>query len=209
MGYRIVKKFIGLTSHVYTLRVHSKVVNILNDIYTLWIQNFIGDVGNDVSFKRPLILQGGGNQNIKIGKRTKFGSHCILGCWSNYGGETKYNPEIIIGNDCNIGGYTQISALNSIVIGNGLLTGRYVYIGDNSHGGMSLEEAQINPAKRKLKSKGKIIIGNNVWIGDKVTILGGVSIGNNVIIGANSVITHDIQSNSVVGGIPGLMIYHL
>ena len=41
------------------------------------------------------------------------------------------------------------------------------------------------PSKRKLTSKGAIIIEDNVWIGDKVTILSGVTIGVNSIIGAN------------------------
>ena len=89
---------------------------------------------------------------------------------------------------------------HKITIGDGLLTVRFVYIGDNSHGGLSWEEAEIPPEKRKLKSKGEIMIGKNVWIGDKYTILGGVTIGDNVIIGANSVVPHDIPSNSVWGG---------
>jgi acetyltransferase-like isoleucine patch superfamily enzyme len=45
-----------------------------------------------------------------------------------------------------------------------------------------------------------------VWIGDKVTILGGITIGDNVIIGANSVVTHDIQSNCMVVGMPAKVI---
>lgn len=65
-----------------------------------------------------------------------------------------------------------------------------------------MEEAEIAPGKRKLKSKGEITIGNNVWIGDKVPIFGGVSIGDNVIVAASSVVTHDVPSNSMVAGSP-------
>lgn len=52
-------------------------------------------------------------------------------------------------------------------------------------------------------------IGNNVWIGDKSTILDGVHIGDNVIVGANSVVTHDIPSNSVAAGMPAKIIKQL
>ena len=65
---------------------------------------------------------------------------------------------------------------------------------------MTCEESNIPPIKRKLKTKGKIMIGKNVWVGDKVTILGGVTIGDNVIIGANTVVTNDIPSNTIVTG---------
>jgi Acetyltransferase (isoleucine patch superfamily) len=112
-----------------------------------------------------------------------------------------FSPSISIGDNCNIGEYCHISAINKITIADGVLTGRFVYIGDNAHGGLSWEEAGIPPAKRKLITKGEIMIGRNVWIGDKSTILGGVSIGDNVIIGANTVVTHDIPSNTVVGGV--------
>ena len=89
------------------------------------------------------------------------------------------------------------------------MTGRYVYIGDNAHGGLSWEEAAISPEDRRLCSKGEIAIGNNVWIGDKATILGGVTIGDNVIVGANSVVIHDVPSHCVVAGIPAKVVKSL
>lgn len=51
-----------------------------------------------------------------------------------------------------------------------------------------------------------IEIGNDVWIGSRVIILGGVKIGNGAVIGAGAVVTHDIPSNAVVGGNPAKII---
>ena len=93
-----------------------------------------------------------------------------------------------------------------IAIGDGLLTGRFVYIGDNAHGGLSWEESSVPPINRQLRSKGEVKIGLNVWIGDKVTILGGVTIGDNVIIAANAVVTKDVPSNSIAAGIPAKVV---
>ena len=175
-------------------------------VYTLWMKNFIGEIGKQSSICYPCSLQGGGQKQIVIGHHTGIQSHCIFGCWVKYGNIQTFAPQIIIGNYCCIGEYNHITACNKIVIGDGLLTGRYVYIGDNAHGGLSWEEASVPPVKRALKSKGEIKIGNNVWIGDKVTILGGVTIGDNVIIGANSVVTHDVPSNCVVAGCPARIV---
>lgn len=53
---------------------------------------------------------------------------------------------------------------------------------------------------------GCIEICDNVCIGANVTILPNVKIGPNVIVGANSVVTHDVEPNSVVVGIPARKI---
>ena len=183
-----------------------------NLLYTLWIRNFLGEVGEKSHFQYPLLLQGGGQHRIKIGSHTSIGHHCILGGWENYTTSDiiqHYEPEIIIGNDCNIGEYCHITAINKITIGDGLLTGRFVYIGDNAHGGLSMEEANTPPIRRHLTSKGEIKIGRNVWIGDKVSVFGGVTIGDNVIIGAGAIVTHDIPSDSMVVGMPARIIKYV
>jgi len=51
-----------------------------------------------------------------------------------------------------------------------------------------------------------IIIGDNVFIGNNAIILPGVRIGNNCIVGAGAVVTHDVPSNTVVGGVPAKTI---
>ena len=53
---------------------------------------------------------------------------------------------------------------------------------------------------------GRVIIGNNVFVGADTVILPGVTIGNNVIIGANSTVTHDIPDNTVAAGSPAKVI---
>lgn len=49
---------------------------------------------------------------------------------------------------------------------------------------------------------GRVIIGDNVFIGAGSIVLPGVTIGNNVVIGANSTVTKDIPDNSLVVGSP-------
>jgi tetrahydrodipicolinate N-succinyltransferase len=54
-----------------------------------------------------------------------------------------------------------------------------------------------------------IVIGDNVYIGMRTTILPGVHVGNNVIIGAGAVVTRSIPGNSIVAGIPAKVIRSL
>ncbi|MBN1075000.1 antibiotic acetyltransferase [Clostridium botulinum] len=63
-----------------------------------------------------------------------------------------------------------------------------------------------NYIKGHPSTKGNVIIGNDVWIGRRTTILSGVNIGNGVSIGANSVIAKDIPNYAIVAGNPAKII---
>ena len=52
----------------------------------------------------------------------------------------------------------------------------------------------------------KTVIGNNVWLGAKATIMYGKHIGDGVIIGANSVVTRDVEDNMIAAGSPAKVI---
>ena len=116
-----------------------------------------------------------------------------------------FHPVIKIGNNVSIGDYCHIAAINEIEIGDGVLIGSKVLITDHQHGNTDVV-TELMPAKRTLISKGKVTIGDNVWIGDNAVIMPGIHIGNNVVIGANAVVTRDIPANVVVGGIPAKII---
>lgn len=149
-----------------------------------------------------------GLENISIGNNFTIGEHSILETISSYQGE-KFQPKISIGNNVSFGKRSHIGCINKIVIGDNLLTGSNVLITDHGHGGSSYDQLVTNPKERNLTSKGAIIIGQNVWIGDKASLLAGITIGDNVVIGANSVVTHNIPSNCVACGNPAKIIKYV
>ncbi len=55
----------------------------------------------------------------------------------------------------------------------------------------------------------EVLVGDNAYFGLGSKVFGSVTIGDNVVIGANSVITKDIPSNCIVGGVPAKIIRHL
>lgn len=173
--------------------------------YNKRISRHFGSVGKGSVIVSPCAMQGGGLKQIHIGNNTRIQSHSVIESWAKYGDQS-FNPSILIGNNCKFGEYFHISSCKRITIGDGLLTGRFVLITDNSHGSLSIADSTVPPIQRRLESKGEIVIGNNVWLGDKVTVLAGVHIGDNVIIGANSVVTKDIPSNSMAAGIPAKVL---
>lgn len=69
------------------------------------------------------------------------------------------------------------------------------------HSGPTKRFAKFNLPKSK-----KTIIGHDVWIGHGVTIKQGVVIGNGAVIGSNALVTKDVPSYAIVGGVPAKVI---
>lgn len=195
------------TSFFYFFRVAPYIISdyirrLLNYCYSLYIRNILYEA-KDVHFERPTAMKGG--RNISIGDKTYFSSHLELCAWETYQGQ-KFSPIIKIGQNCSFGRNNHISSINLIQIGDHFLTGRNVTICDNNHGQTNYDELIMPPLQRPLYSKGRIIIGDNVWLGDKVTILAGVTIGDGVVVAANSVVTKDVPPYCVVAGNPAKII---
>ena len=146
-----------------------------------------------------------GLEYISVGCRTSIASNVQLSAWDSHNGN-KYNPSITIGNCCAIRENCHITAINSITIGDNLLTGTNVLITDNSHGQSIREHMSLPVTERPLYSKGPVVIGNNVWLGNNVCVMSGVTIGDGAIIGANSVVTHNIPAYAVAAGIPAKVV---
>lgn len=154
----------------------------------------------------PMDIKSLGEEHIFIGAGTHFGEGSFLMAWEKTCAGGNFHPEIHIGKNCNFGAWNNVTATNRIEIGDNLLTGKWVTITDNSHGETDLATLQHPPLMRLVTSKGSIVIGNNVWIGDKATILPNVTIGDGAVIAANSVVTKDVPAYSVVAGIPAKVI---
>ena len=50
--------------------------------------------------------------------------------------------------------------------------------------------------------KRRVIIGNDVWIGDRAYIMSGCCIGSGAVIAANAVVTKDVEPYTIVAGVP-------
>ena len=64
----------------------------------------------------------------------------------------------------------------------------------------------LNDVKFEAKSKGDIVVDDDVWIGYGAVILSGVHIGQGAVIGAGAVVTKDVAPYTIVGGVPAKII---
>lgn len=195
-------------SYIFPYHIISKFIRKLSTaVYTGWVSREFKHFG-DGSKIRPTFSLLLGAEYISIGNDCSIGHNVQLTAWDRYGKQT-FQPKIVIGNNCSISDDTHITAINSIQLGDNVLMGKKVLITDNSHGCSTPEVLDIAPNKRILYSKGPIIIEDNVWIGEKASIMPGVHIGKGAIIAANAVVTHDVPVGSVAAGVPARIVKKL
>ncbi|QYS86606.1 hypothetical protein JJC03_00550 [Flavobacterium oreochromis] len=90
-------------------------------------------------------------------------------------------------------------------IGNNVLLASKIYISDCSHGSYAGNtddsHPDISPNKRQLFAK-PVVIEDNVWLGEFVSVLPGVTIGKGTIVGANSVVSKSLPPYVIAVGAP-------
>ncbi len=123
-------------------------------------------------------------------------------------GKATDTPQVVAPFYCDYGRFIEVGRnffanYNCTILDNG-----GVKIGDNVMFAPNVSLYTVgHPLDPQLRNAGweqakPIVIGDNVWVGGNVVILGGVTIGDNVVIGAGSVVTKDIPPNSLAVGNP-------
>ena len=126
---------------------------------------------------------------LELRDRVSLNEHCHVVC----------SGKLTLGADVGINNHSIIHCHGDAVIGADTMIGSYAFITDSGHNTEDLEtpmrlQGNLPPTP--------LLIGEDVWIGTKVTITRGVTIGQKAIIGANSVVTQDIGAYEVWGGVP-------
>jgi lipopolysaccharide O-acetyltransferase len=143
---------------------------------------------------------------IKFGHGFTTGVGCRIDALVVEGHPSK--TKIYFGTSVQINDYVHIAAVDSIVIGNDVLIASKVFITDHNHGSYSSpngSDPMSKPASRPLVVS-PVVIRDNVWIGEFVSILPGVTIGKGSVIGSNTIVTSDIPEYSIAVGSPARVV---
>lgn len=124
-----------------------------------------------------------GSVGVHVGRH----SYVLIGWVSNY--DPRVKSTIKIGKFCSV---------NAV---------KFLLNGDSGHNHDILcSTYHWANVKRCESRRSHVSIGNDVWIGENVTILGGVKVGHGAIVGANALVTRDVAPYTIVGGNPATKI---
>lgn len=151
------------------------------------------EIGNNVFIKGTIDLRTGLQGKIFIHDNVAIDTHCRFIAANDAVLHIKEGADLGCNLICNCG--TDIS------IGKDVLIAGFCYIQSSSHG-----VAPDKSIKHQSNTYAPIVIGDDCWLGGHVSILPGVSIGSGAVIGAKSVVTSNVEPNTIVAGIPAKLI---
>jgi len=118
-----------------------------------------------------------------------------------------FSPGSIIAKDLRAGAYGFVGAncriSPKVTMGNYVMLAPEVTITGSDHRFDVPGVPMIFSGRPQL---GSTIIGNDVWIGHRATLLAGISIGQGSIVAAGAVVTKDVPPYSIVAGVPARKI---
>lgn len=150
------------------------------------------------------------NNSCNIGFYSIFEGSNVIGLNSIFSGKIGYGSyigenSVITGN---IGKYSSIAGevviINGVHPTNNFVSTHPVFYSTIKQNGKSYVDSNLFEEFSYADKINKIpvVIGNDVWIGYRVTIIAGVTIGDGSIVLAGSIVTKDVLPYSIVGGIP-------
>lgn len=145
-------------------------------------------MGRGVVLGRNIDLKVTDDGSCEIGDHVSIAQNTIL---------TVKKGRLKIGARSFVGFGSVLVAQSHISIGKDCLIAEHATIRDQDH---KVDLGRITALNGY--NTAPIVIGDNVWIGAKATILKGVSIGNNSVIAAGAVVTKDVPDNSIAKGVP-------
>ena len=111
---------------------------------------------------------------------------------------------IVMGNNSQLGENSRVP--NNLIVGNNVMMGLEVLILGVKHG---YKNSNLPPIDQGYEKVDPVVIKDGAWIGARVIILPGIKVGENCVIGAGSVVTKDVEKNTIVGGVPAILIKKL
>lgn len=136
---------------------------------------------------------------IQIGDNFSLGEFSIIECTgtlNDIGNGIKIGNNVGINRDC------YIAVRGKIKIGDNVIFGPGVKIFSENH---NFSDLNI-PIKNQGVTHLDVELENDIWLGANCVILPGVKIESGAIIAAGAIVSNDVKSNTIVGGVPAKIL---
>jgi acetyltransferase-like isoleucine patch superfamily enzyme len=155
--------------------------------------------GKNVTIEQNTRIDGYAYEKIILSNNVRIGAFSNLTCTSHM---SKYGRGLKMGENSAIGDFTHFGASGGIEIGEDVIMGSYISFHSENH---NFNDKERLIREQGVTSKG-IKLGNNIWVGAKVTFLDGCIIGDNCVIAAGAVVNGTFPNGVVIGGVPAKIL---
>lgn len=186
-------------------RLYQALTRARDKIVSLMVRGAFASFGSHSVLAHPVRL--GGVERIRIGSGVYIGAASWLQVVDPEPGSGP-QPDVVIdiGDDVRMSGMCVISGATSIVIEDGALLARNVYVADHGHA-FAADDVAIH--EQGIGSVAGVRVGAGAWLGQNVVLLPGADIGRGSIVGANSVVRGAVPDRSIAVGAPARVVRSL
>lgn len=155
----------------------------------------------NIAIKRPCSYDKGGKAARKMREKTARKFLTYVGKDVNIEKGAQITSKMEIGDRSGVGINAKMHG--TVIIGKDVMMGPECIIYTRNH---AFADTTIPMREQGFSVEKPVVIGDDVWIGGRVTILPGVHIGNGAIVGAGAVVTKDVPEYAIVGGNPAKIL---
>ena len=152
------------------------------------LRSAFAHIGRNTVIIKPMLLQGVAGISI--------GDDVIIrdGAWLATEGDAS---SLSIGSNTYIGHHCHVHSIDPVSIGSGCVFADNVMVSTTDHDRVD---------RHLVHGTGPIVIGDDVFLGQNVVVLGGVRVGNGATVAAGAVVLRDVDAGTIVGGVPARVL---
>lgn len=157
-------------------------------------------LGNSVIISEGCILDGrhsNSDTSLILGDNIMLSNNVMISC---------KDGTVAIGNNVGVNAFTVIQSTNDcpVRIAEDCIIGQGCFI--IGGGNYNMDRLDVPIRLQGIKNDGGVDIENDVWLGGKVTVLGGVTVGQSSVVAAGALMTRSVPERSICMGVPARVV---
>ncbi|GGF51784.1 hypothetical protein GCM10011519_27260 [Marmoricola endophyticus] len=152
------------------------------------LRRAFGALGSGTVIVRPHALRG--VDRIRVGRDCAIFEDAWLQAEDG-------SPGIDIGDRVYLGLGVHVHSIDAVRIGSGCVLADGVLVTSADHDRQD---------RHAVHGSGPVVIGDDVFLGQRAVVLGGVSVGDGATVGAHAVVTRDVPAGATVVGVPARVV---
>ncbi|PWM09908.1 MAG: acyltransferase [Coprobacter fastidiosus] len=155
--------------------------------------------GKNLNIDRRCYIDALSINGINFGNNVSIGKNTTIEC---SGSLKNLGKGLTVGENVGLGTHGFFGCAGGIEIGDNTIFGNYVSLHSENHN----YSDNTQPIRLQGINRKGVKIGDDCWIGAKVTILDGTVLGNGCVVAAGAVVRGKFPENVIIGGVPAKII---
>jgi acetyltransferase-like isoleucine patch superfamily enzyme len=158
---------------------------------------------------RQLLLDPGTGVPVIYGVDVELGDGVHISGLTTFSGAPRPDgrtPRVRVGDHTYLGHVLSVTTDSEVLIGSHVRIASNVFLcGWDAHP-LDPVARRTRPGPVDERGRGRIVVEDDVWIGEGAIVLKGVTVGRGAVVAARAVVTRDVPRGSIVGGNPARVI---